>query len=521
MTSAREGGRVVSGRAMPWWYASELDGVKRLGEQHTQALARVEATLCGLQRRLNIVQEKCESNDAFCKERIARVEEAHARKVTPCTEMKEGLDAVTAHVAEVASGLESLAGCFVEVEELLKEAKCGKPHRRLHLPHMERAKSKLQPGAAHSFKKSRGMWEQGGPAVTSSEKTKVHRRCSLKESTTTQTGGLAVHSGDGGHVDTPRGTPGRVGTAGGSPSSCTRNPDSDGCTDTSPQDAKQTWADMSSGSAQKIDGHVPCSNAESLGPPESSIAECKADNKSNASSRSSSRTLSPPVMIEEFTFCAKPSLDLSTGSGKGSEPKQEDFQVEPPGSCVIWMPSRGAGDAGNSMQESCQPHGQGESPKASGENTKSSGATGTIPQRVASTPESLAETAQELTRREASPSITHTEIPREHPRQEVWRKVRPSKQQSSAQIRRTCGHSSGGVAATVPPAGHWVVSTSQPQQPRQAGISRTHVYGQQRRLVSQRHEDVGAGRKSKAPVLRMRSMPALGTVSTNGRIVVR
>jgi len=513
--SARDAGKVVPGASIPWWYASDLEGVKRLVEQHAQALARVEATICGLQRRLNIVQEKSESSDALCKERIAKVEEVHARNVTSCTEVKEGLDDVTGHVAEVASGLESLAGCFIEFEGLLNESKLGKPRRQVHLPHLEKAKSKLQPG--FSAVNSRGMREQAGLAVTSSEKTKVRRRHSLKESTRDEA--HASHPGADCRAETPRGRPGRSATPGGSPSASTRNPDSDGqqsdgCTDTSPPDTNTTWADMSSASAEKMEEQVPSNDDES---PEPSSAECRAERKADASSRSSSRTLSPPVMIEEFTFSSKPSNDLSNDSSNTSEPKQEDNQSEPPGSYVIWVPSCGRRETGN------YPRGQSESPSASvpSESPKGSGVTRSIPQRVSSTPASLAETAQELTRREASPSVTHTEISQEHPRQEVWRKVRPSKQESRPQVRWNCGHSSGSVA-TVSPIGQWSAFTQQPQQPRQAGISRSHVYGQQRRFVCQRPDDAGgASSKSKAPSLRIRSMPPLGTASRNGGLVVR
>lgn len=514
---------------MPWFYVSELDGLKRLGEQHTQALARVEATLCGLQRRLNVVQERFESNDASCKERIAKVEAAHALKVTSCTEVKEGLDAVNGHVAEIAAGLESLADCFVEIEGLLHEAERGKPRGRVHLPHLEKAKSKLQPGSdvPDGPAKCRGMWEQAGLAVTFLEKTKAHRGSSLREPMRTNTV-LAVHPGDDGLADTSKGTPSRVGTPGGSPSSSTRNPDSDRCMDSPPQESKQTWADMSAGSASKIEVHVPSNIAESLRPPEPSSAESGAEPKASTSSRSSSRTLSPSAMMEEFTFSPKPSRDLATFSGKTSEPKQEDSQSEPPGSYVIWVPSCDAGRTSNFLQASCHPHVHSESPYVSvrSESSKGSGVARATPQRGSSTPASLAETAQLLTRREASPSVTRTEASREHPRQETWRKVRPLKQGSITQLRRNSVNVSSGVA-TVPSSGNWGAYTLQPQQPRQEAISScTRVYGhQQRRLVCQRQEDAafGANRKSssKAPTLRVRSMPPLGTVSRNGRLVVR
>jgi len=36
----------------PWWYATELQAVQKIAEQHSQDLKRVESTLCGLQLRM-------------------------------------------------------------------------------------------------------------------------------------------------------------------------------------------------------------------------------------------------------------------------------------------------------------------------------------------------------------------------------------------------------------------------------------------------------------------------------------
>lgn len=203
--------------------------------------------------------------------------------------------------------------------------------------------------------------------------------------------------------------------------------------------------------------------------PESSVAECKAEHTVIDSGRSSSRTLSPPVMIE----------DLMTGLDKTSAQKQD--HSESVGSCVIWMPSRGSTDTG----------------VVSGPSGNPNGVAQIVPQGVASsTPASLAETAQELTRREA------------------WHKVRPPEQEPASH-----GCSSSSIAATtVPLVGHCGAYALQPQQPRQAGISRTPMYGQQRRwlsktLLCQRQEEAVSSRRTKTTVLRMRSMPPLDTVS--------
>jgi len=126
MQSARSVGS--TGSSAPWWYASELDSVKKLTEQHSQALTRLEANICGLQRRLKecshvLVQERCDRLEALMKEELHQQDQSNLRTAAVCEGLKGTLEAVTGRVIETATGLETLAGCVVEMEGRIQKVR--------------------------------------------------------------------------------------------------------------------------------------------------------------------------------------------------------------------------------------------------------------------------------------------------------------------------------------------------------------------------------------------------------------
>jgi len=126
MQSARSVGS--AGSAAPWWYASELDSVKKLTEQHSQALTRLDANICGLQRRLKdcsqiLVQERCDRLEALMKAELHQQDQRNLRTAAVCEGLKGTLEAVTGRVVETATGLETLAGCVVEMEGRIQKVR--------------------------------------------------------------------------------------------------------------------------------------------------------------------------------------------------------------------------------------------------------------------------------------------------------------------------------------------------------------------------------------------------------------
>jgi len=120
----QEASRVpVAETKRPWWYVTDQERMKKLIDEHSKVLVRVEVAVTGLQRRLSMIQTRCDSLEMTCQGVVQQNETltgTQQRMTAGCDSLKGGLEAVTDRVVAVASGVDAVAGCVLELEGRLQ-----------------------------------------------------------------------------------------------------------------------------------------------------------------------------------------------------------------------------------------------------------------------------------------------------------------------------------------------------------------------------------------------------------------
>jgi len=116
-------------------HLSVLESLKKLTDDHSQALERMEATVHGMERKLEVVQDRCElierevlglSREGF------RAHRGHRLRLSLAGTSKKaragrGLEAVTERVHKIATSLDTVAGCVMEMEGQLRKPPLASP----------------------------------------------------------------------------------------------------------------------------------------------------------------------------------------------------------------------------------------------------------------------------------------------------------------------------------------------------------------------------------------------------------
>jgi len=120
MPSMQEASRVPAAETKrPWWYVTDQECLKELIDEHSKVLVRVEVAVTGLQRRMSMMQARCDSLEMACQGVVQQNETltgTQQQMVAGCDSLRGGLEAVTDRVVAVASGVDAVAGCVLELQ---------------------------------------------------------------------------------------------------------------------------------------------------------------------------------------------------------------------------------------------------------------------------------------------------------------------------------------------------------------------------------------------------------------------
>jgi len=125
MPSTQDASRVpMAETKRPWWYVTDQEPLKKLIEDHSKVLVKIEVAVTGLQRRLSMVQTRCDSLEMSCQgvaEQNENLTDTQQQLVIGHSGLKGGLEAVTDRVVSIASGVDAVAGCVLELEGRLQQ----------------------------------------------------------------------------------------------------------------------------------------------------------------------------------------------------------------------------------------------------------------------------------------------------------------------------------------------------------------------------------------------------------------
>jgi len=110
----------------PWWYVTDQEALKKLIDEHSKVLVRVEVAVTGLQRRLSLIQTRFDSMEMLWQgvaQQNERLAGKQQRIIAAHDGLKGGLEAVTDRVVAIASGVDAVAGCVLELEGRLQRTK--------------------------------------------------------------------------------------------------------------------------------------------------------------------------------------------------------------------------------------------------------------------------------------------------------------------------------------------------------------------------------------------------------------
>jgi len=105
----------------PWWYSPEQQG--SYSTLPAGAASPTVAFVCGIQRRLSTIQERCEATEAMCKEALAKMEEVQKEKAAMCDGVREGRQAVASLAGEIMAGLEVASSRIGHMEDQFTKGK--------------------------------------------------------------------------------------------------------------------------------------------------------------------------------------------------------------------------------------------------------------------------------------------------------------------------------------------------------------------------------------------------------------
>jgi len=143
--------------SLPLADITDVDTLKKQIEKHSHDLMRVETDACSMQQRLSMIQDRCESLEAYTHASLGRFETIQQRRNASCDGVKQTLEAITGRVVEVATGLEILVGCVVGLEERLQKAKhiSGTDVESAKLTQQQQQKKLQQPAQLKQQEKQR------------------------------------------------------------------------------------------------------------------------------------------------------------------------------------------------------------------------------------------------------------------------------------------------------------------------------------------------------------------------------